>query len=453
MSKKSPAMPAAPDPVKTIQAQTDANHSAAVDSAKLNAVDIYGPSGSVTYKRNPDGTPSAQVTTLNPTEKATYDAQTRIAQNLTGMAGKRVNGIPTSNYKMSGQYDPRTADLSGFKSFGDFQGPYDPKGYGDVGNYIDQAGQAAFDHEWNYAKDAFAQDTDRMTQNLADRGLPVGGEAWTNATRELTNNHNRQIESMANNARSIASQEAQNKMGMEQSLQSQAFDQAMKGHQQNQSDAAQQLQTEQGLRSTINNEDLTQRTQNFNEASAFLTGAPALQMPNAPNMPNYSVQAPDVGGITNSAYNAQMQQYNARQAQNASKWQGAANLGGAAAMMAFRSSKALKHDDGAPVRIIHRERALDKHMRRAGRRVAQQDRILSLVRRLRIRTWRYRPEIDPSQTLHIGPYAEDWKDLLGVGNGKEISYVDVSGIALHCIQRLADENDDLRQRIEKLERK
>lgn len=61
---------------------------------------------------------------------------------------------------------------------------------------------------------------------------------------------------------------------------------------------------------------------------------------------------------------------------------------------------------------------------------------LDRVCALRIKTWRYIPEVDPTQKLHIGPMAEDWKSVMGIGDGTMIDQIDATGVMLKAIQEL-----------------
>ena len=75
------------------------------------------------------------------------------------------------------------------------------------------------------------------------------------------------------------------------------------------------------------------------------------------------------------------------------------------------------------------------------------ERIKDRVRKLPIETWRYKREIDPAQELHIGPYAEHFLSLFGLGNGKEIQVVDAVGILFKSVQDLADDVDVIKNHI------
>ena len=53
---------------------------------------------------------------------------------------------------------------------------------------------------------------------------------------------------------------------------------------------------------------------------------------------------------------------------------------------------------------------------------------------------------------HIGPTAQDFKAVFGVGSdGKSISTIDPSGIALAAIKELTKKNAELTSKLEKLQ--
>lgn len=75
--------------------------------------------------------------------------------------------------------------------------------------------------------------------------------------------------------------------------------------------------------------------------------------------------------------------------------------------------------------------------------------LLDKVSELPITQWNYKGDAD---NKHIGPTAQDFKSTFGVGSdGKSISTIDPSGVALAAIQQLIKENEELRVRMAKLE--
>lgn len=75
--------------------------------------------------------------------------------------------------------------------------------------------------------------------------------------------------------------------------------------------------------------------------------------------------------------------------------------------------------------------------------------ILEKILQLSITRWNYRSEED--NITHIGPVAQDFHALFGVGNDdKSISTIDPAGIALAAIQELQEQNNDLKTEIAEL---
>ena len=64
-------------------------------------------------------------------------------------------------------------------------------------------------------------------------------------------------------------------------------------------------------------------------------------------------------------------------------------------------------------------------------------------------SWRYKTEDESAR--HIGPFAEDFQRLFGLGDGETISMVDAQGVALAAIQglqeRVAAKESELDQRL------
>lgn len=75
--------------------------------------------------------------------------------------------------------------------------------------------------------------------------------------------------------------------------------------------------------------------------------------------------------------------------------------------------------------------------------------ILQRLAELPVSTWQYRS--DDSNRTHIGPMAEDFAEIFGLGDGTHISLSDASGIALAAIQALQKEVMEKQARIETLE--
>ncbi len=75
--------------------------------------------------------------------------------------------------------------------------------------------------------------------------------------------------------------------------------------------------------------------------------------------------------------------------------------------------------------------------------------LLEKIDQLPISEWNYKTESD--EVKHIGPTAQDFQKIFGVGSdGKSISTIDPSGIALAAIKELKKENSELKKQIEEL---
>ena len=82
------------------------------------------------------------------------------------------------------------------------------------------------------------------------------------------------------------------------------------------------------------------------------------------------------------------------------------------------------------------------------------EQILAQISSLPVESWRYKG----SQSRHIGPYAEDFARILGVGNVREdgtidnkyLAASDVAGVALAGVKELIQQNQELKQIIQEL---
>lgn len=72
------------------------------------------------------------------------------------------------------------------------------------------------------------------------------------------------------------------------------------------------------------------------------------------------------------------------------------------------------------------------------------------VNKLRIKVWCYVEQIDPRQRRHIGPMADQWKEVMELGDGHTIDAIDANGVLLKCIQELSAEIEELRQQVKAL---
>jgi len=393
---KGGSAPAAPDPMATAQAQQKLNTQAAQDNAKYSAVDMYGPYGNVTYQRDANGVPLSQTTTLDPTNQQTLNIQNQIGLQLAGKAQDTLAGLPTGQYSMrDAPYDPRAVNTGQMsiwgKGAGDFA--YDPNSYGDLQAFD----QKAADSVWNAGAarldPIFAQQRDRQAQTLQDRGLPIDGEASRQLGQNLDANQNDAYLQLNNQAYQTGHQVGQDRINMEQQLRGNAINEALTFNNQSNSDWLQKLQTEQGLRTQIQNEDVQDRNRAFNEASIYLQGAPVYGTPNQVQAPQYQVQPADYASAAYTAHNGNLLAAQQADKRQAAMWAGLGQGLGAATSIWKLSSSKLKIELG------------------------DADSFLTRARQLRIRHYVYR---DPrhGEGDQLGPWAEDYAALFGGPNDR-----------------------------------
>lgn len=74
------------------------------------------------------------------------------------------------------------------------------------------------------------------------------------------------------------------------------------------------------------------------------------------------------------------------------------------------------------------------------------EKVLNAVKDLEVDRWEYKPGV-ADEGEHIGPYAEDFQKLFGVGDGRTINVVDAIGVNLAAVKGLANKVDRLEKRL------
>jgi len=150
------------------------------------------------------------------------------------------------------------------------------------------------------------------------------------------------------------------------------------------------------------------RMNDFNRLMAAMGGS-SVPVPNV-----------DVNQSANLAMNADITNANNSQAANSSLWNTAGMLGAGYFMApaAAGSSHAFKENKQS---------------------VDTLDNLMSI----NVEKWDYKPGISDGGT-HIGPYAEEFREAFGVGDGISIAYMDAIGVAMRAIQELTAEVRELK---------
>lgn len=251
---KSPSPPPPPDPAATARAQAAANKEAVRESALVNQTNQRTPFGDVTFTGE-IGTPERTQTLTLPAEaQRVLDAQTRIAGGLTGFAEDFV---------------PRIAE--GLST------PFSTEGLGPAPVADPAERQRIEANLFARLNPQFDRDEDRLRSQLANQGIGLGSEAFTNAFDDFNR--------AKTDARLAAANAAGNEFARDFGLQTQARQQAL-------------------------SEALLNRTQGLNEVSALLQGAPAIAQPTLPQPAQFQVAPADFQGATALQFAGQQNAFN-----------------------------------------------------------------------------------------------------------------------------------------------
>lgn len=385
---KSPKAPAAPDPAQTAAAQAQANKEAAIASAEIGMVDQYGPYGSITYSQIPSTGPQYNDEAYNKameSYQAALDAynSSKSTGGTTGVyglgvkdGGETINagGMPvapkysdflinksgTPRYQQTTTLSPeeqRQLDLTnqineqalkfGQGQLGQVEGAlkdplsFDglPDIYRDTSADRQRVEDAVYNRMTSRLDDRYGRDQSALENRLANQGIVQGSEAYTNAMKDFDYGKNDAYQSAADQA-IIAGGNEQNRL----------FGLDIQGRQQ-------------GIQ-----ERSLQRSQPVNELAALLGFGGGVQSPQFQPTGGQQIQPVDYVGLSNNAYNASMNNYNARQQQNQAMMNGLFGIG-AAAVPLLSDARAKENitkvgtlDNGLPVYIYRYKGDLKVHM-------------------------------------------------------------------------------------------
>lgn len=130
----------------------------------------------------------------------------------------------------------------------------------------------------------------------------------------------------------------------------------------------------------------------------------------------------NMGSLLNTQYQNQLQSWQANQnANNASMSGIMQGLGSAAGL--FMMSDEEKKEHKRPARGV-----------------------LEAVRKMPVEQWKYKDGV-ADEGEHIGPYAQDFKEATGKGDGKTINVVDAIGVTMGAVQELAEKVDKIERAV------
>lgn len=311
------------------QLQQEFFNNALRQTAAFNFFDVVGPFGSRTFEGDPGSENFRQVTTLSPFQQGLMD----IGQGQLGALGGVFN---------------------------------QPVGGRDLMQNAEEVEQATFQRGMNLLQPGFDEASSRLENQLVQRGIPRGSEAFTQELDRLGRQQGRQLENLALSS-----------VGAGRSEQSRAIQ-----------------------------ADLARRQGMMGELGFF--GGAGTRPPAFQATPNLQAQAVDPLGAIGMMNQNIANQNQAAANKKAGNMQGISGLG-SAGILGMLCSREFKHENREA------ENVLDK------------------VDQLTVERWQYKGDPTP----HIGPYAEEFKELFGVGTDHIISTVDAVGVCLKAIQELS----------------
>lgn len=290
MGKSTPSAPPAPDPNVVARAQTGSNVNTAVANSILGNANVYGPTGSTTYRQtgttrvgDQDVPQFEQTNTLSPEQQVLYDQQVKLGQGMNNLAMGQVDRLSST---MS---TPFASGAAGLQRLGPAP-QMDNKDYSADRQRVEAALMSRAMPELDRQRNS-------LESRLANQGIALGSEAYSTGVDE------------SNRARNDAIFQAILAGGQEQSR--------LVGLDRD------RIMTNFGLQrdtAGFNNDasnaqfqrDLTTRNQPINEISALMSGG-QVSMPNFGQYQGGTVAGTPVGQYTYDSNAIQQAQFNNEQ--------------------------------------------------------------------------------------------------------------------------------------------
>ena len=274
----------APEPV---QPQVIAGQQGALNEAtarlqhRLNAMDEINPYGAVTYQDLGDDRWQRTIN-LTPEQQGLLEQQQRIGSGMNLLAENQLGRLDTllsEPVDFTSTAPPITTDFSGDRQR--------------VEDALYQRAASRLDPMW--------QDREsQLAAQLANQGIMLGSEAYTNAMRDFGQARTDAYDSAINQAIAAGGAEQSRLFGINTAARQQAIQ-----------------------------ENLTERNQPINEITALMSGG-QVTMPQFAAPPQTAVQPTDISGPYAQQYAGQLANYQAAQNRNAQLYGGLFGLGSAA---------------------------------------------------------------------------------------------------------------------------
>lgn len=380
--------PEIPDPYATAAAQSQMNQDTAQFGQKINLIDQYTPTGSMTYTQHPTD-PDRWVSNaqLTPEAQRAYDLQQQVGTDLSRTALNATNqiqqnlgtpldfsGMPDVNTSLNLakfipyhlQAGPQSLDLS---SLGSLPEGLDFASLGQLPQFDDDARQRAEDALYSLHSSRldpqFERDRVALETRLANSGLQVGTEGYNDAMNRFGQEREQAYRSARDTSiaggvgygsQLFGTQLAGRQQGVDEltralmsqlGIRGQGFSELSAKHQA-EGDAADRLNrnllagldTEMRRAQAEQAAGMSARQQGINEATylrnlplnevASLLGTGQINMPQFNAPPGVSVANTDLGGMVYNSAGLAQQQYQQQMAQQNALMGGLFGLGGAA---------------------------------------------------------------------------------------------------------------------------
>lgn len=202
MGKSSAPRP--PDPAQLAQEQEAANRRAAETNLRLGAQDRFGVFGSTTFNRDESGLPTGQTVSLNAPLQSTVDQASTTASNLAGL-------LPQDRFTVANVLGPNRLGAPGATDISGGGGQDTLVGGGgtDTGGTASPLAQSFFDQQRALLQPGFDDQLRNFEIRAAERGLPLGSEAFDNTLSPILRAQNQALQQAAGQAIQLTPQEEQ----------------------------------------------------------------------------------------------------------------------------------------------------------------------------------------------------------------------------------------------------
>lgn len=388
MGKSSPSAPAAPDPVKTANAQTASNIDTANAQAALNHSNQITPWGSQIWTQGPknsDGTSSWTSTiTLDPSQQGLLNSNNQISQILAQLGIKQAGAVGSAldkpvdfssapaiqNNPLQSSAGKQGQIQSNIAYGGPIQSSVNMSGVpslvgGDALNDAAKRNQAAaYSQQTAYLDPQYKQQQSDLENKLVQQGVTQNSDAWNRAmddfgrqrtfdynnaynnsfatglaannqlySQGLSSNQNAYAQALANAQfanQAQAQQFGQNatQANFANAAQNQGFGQGLANAQLNNQSASQAFQQSLAARNQNLSEQQQAQQIPINLLNALRSGS-QVTSPTFGSSPQGNVANTDIASLYNNQYQGQLAGYNSQVAQNNALTSGLFGLGSA----------------------------------------------------------------------------------------------------------------------------